>query len=94
MFPSVVFRRAYDAIQTPHRGLKGDLEYLRILHHAASNMETDVEAALSLLLADGRQITAAAVKALVATSTIEVPRLAPPTVDLATYDALIAEVGT
>ena len=46
MFPSLVFRRAYDAIQTPHHGIKGDLEYLRILHLAASTMEADVEAAL------------------------------------------------
>ena len=43
MFPALVFRRAYDAIQTPHHGLKGDLEYLRILHHAASTIEADVE---------------------------------------------------
>jgi hypothetical protein len=95
LFPSLVFRRAYDAIQTPHRGLNGDLEYLRILHHAASTMEADVEAALALLLADARPITVAAVKALVAaTTTIEVPYLAPPAVDLAAYDTLIAEVGT
>ena len=26
MFPALVFRRAYDAIQTPHHGTKGDLE--------------------------------------------------------------------
>ena len=94
LFPSVVFRRAYDQIQTPHHGIKGDLEYLRVLHHAASNMEADVEAALSLLLADGKQITAAAVKALITTSTIDVPHLAPPPVDLVPYDALIGEVGT
>jgi hypothetical protein len=95
LFPSVVFRRAYDAIQTPHHGLKGDLEYLRILHHAASTMEADVETALSLLLADSKPITAAAVNALVTmTTTIEVPHLTPPAVDLGAYDALLAEVGT
>ena len=95
MFPSVVFRRAYDAIQTPHRGLKGDLEYLRILHLAASTIEADVEAALTLLLADGDTVTADAVKALVATATrIVVPHLLPPPVDLVVYDALLAEVGT
>ena len=33
--------------------VKGDLEYLRILHLAASTMEADVEAALELLLAGG-----------------------------------------
>jgi hypothetical protein len=95
MFPSVVFRRAYDAIQTPHHGLKGDLEYLRILHLAAGTIEADVEAALSLLLAGGEAITADAVKALVSTTTaIEVPDLTPHFVDLGAYDALLAEVGT
>lgn len=96
MFPSVVFRHAYDTIQTPHHGLKGDLEYLRILHQAATSMEADVEAALALLLTDGKDVTVAAVKALMAASvaTIEVPELAPLSVDLTEYDALIAEVGT
>jgi hypothetical protein len=95
LFPSVVFRRAYDAIQTPHHGVSGDLEYLRILHHAASTMEADVEAALSLLLADGKPVTASAVKALVAaTPGVEVPDLNPPAVDLGAYDALLGEVGT
>jgi transposase InsO family protein len=96
MFPSIVFRRAYDAIQTPHHGVKGDLEYLRILHHAATSMEADVEAALALLLTDGKTVTSSAVKALAAASvaTIEVPELAPLPVDLTAYDALISEVGT
>ena len=95
MFPSVVFRRAYDAIQTPHHGLKGDLEYLRILHLAASGLEADIEAALVLLLADGKAMTADAVKLLVSTpTTIDVPDLAPRLVDLGAYDALLEEVGT
>ncbi len=95
LFPSVVFRRAYDAIQTPHHGVKGDLEYLRVLHLAASTIEADVEAALSLLLAEGKPISADAVKALVsATTTIDVPELEQPGIDLGAYDALIPEVGT
>lgn len=95
MFPSLVFRRAYDAIQTPHHGLPGDLEYLRILHQAASTLEADVEAALTLLLAEGKAITVEAVKALVTTATtIAVPDLAGQPVDLGAYDALLAEVGT
>jgi transposase InsO family protein len=95
LFPSIVFRRAYDAIQTPHQGVKGDLEYLRILHHAASAMEADVEAALSLLLADRKPITAVAVKALVSmTTTTDVPELHAPVVDLAPYNKLIGDVGT
>jgi hypothetical protein len=95
MFPSLVFRRAYDAIQTPHRGLKGDLEYLRILHLAASNLEADVETGLALLLAEKKSITVDAVKALVtASTTIDVPDLARQPIDLGAYDALLAEVGT
>jgi len=95
MFPSVVFRRAYDSIQTPHHGLKGDLEYLRILHLAASTMEAEVEAALALLLGADKVPTADAVKALVSTAvTIEVPDLARQAVDFGAYDALLAEVGT
>jgi hypothetical protein len=95
MFPSVAFRRTYDAIQTPHHGTPGDLEYLRILHLAASTMETDVEAALELLVTDGARITCDAVKAMVSgAARVEVPALAPPAVDLGAYDALLGEVGT
>jgi hypothetical protein len=64
MFPSLEFRRAYDAIREVQPSVRGDLEYLRILHLAASTMEADVQAALELLLAEGRAITVDAVKAL------------------------------
>lgn len=95
MFPSVVFRRAYDAIQTPHRGTKGDLEYLRLLHLAASTQEADVEAALELLLGEGRAVTSEAVKGIVlAAPEKEVPALSLAPVDLGSYDALLSEVGT
>jgi hypothetical protein len=94
MFPTVTFRKAYDTIQTPHQGVKGDLEYLRILHQAASTMEADVEAALMLLLAEGTTPTSDAVKALATPAKVEIPTLAPPIVDLAPYDLLLGEVGT
>lgn len=95
LFPSVVFRRAYDAIQSPHHGVKGDLEYLRILHLAASTLEADVEAALSLLLAEKKAIRSDVVQAMVtAKTTIAVPDVTLPPVDLGAYDALLEEVGT
>jgi len=95
MFPSVTFRRAYDAIQTPHKGVKGDLEYLRILHLAASTVEVDVEAALELIVAAGTAPTCDAVKALIgAPSTTAVPALERGVPDLRAYDALLQEVGT
>ena len=95
MFPSLVFRRAYDAIQSPDRGTKGDLEYLRILHLAATTMEAEVEAALELLLDAGEVIDSDRVKALTGrTAAPSVPTLPIPVVDLGAYDTLLAEVGT
>lgn len=94
MFPSVVFRRAYDAIQTPHHGTAGDLEYLRILHLAASTMQIDVETALAALLDQAEPITADRVKALVGNATTPtIPDLASPPVDLHAYDLLLSEVA-
>lgn len=95
MFPSRVFREAYDAICAARPGTKGDLEYCRILHLAASTMEADVAAALAALQTAGTPITAAAVKALIATppASTDVPVLAPPAVNLADYDALLEEVA-
>jgi hypothetical protein len=95
MFPSLVFRVAYDAIQLLHPGTQGDVEYLRILHLAASTMEADVAMALSLLQMAGSAITADAVKATITATpaSIDVPMLAPSTVNLAEYDALLTEVA-
>jgi hypothetical protein len=93
MFPTVIFRRAYDAMQAAQAGTKGDVEYLRVLHLAASTMEADVEAALGSLLDENKPVTCDAVKALVRTEArIETPNIIAPTVDLGVYDALLAEV--
>ncbi|MBM4283533.1 MAG: hypothetical protein FJ137_23255 [Deltaproteobacteria bacterium] len=64
LFPTVTFRRAYDALQTPHRGTKGDLDDLRILHLAATTMESEVEAVLQLLLEEDARIDLDTVKAV------------------------------
>ena len=91
LFPSLLFRRAYDAIQTPHHGTAGDLEYLRILYLAASTLQLDVEAALALLFETGAPITVDAVKGLVKRdeSATAAPELALPEIDLGAYDALL-----
>lgn len=94
MFPSPVFRQAYDAIQAAQAGTKGDLEYLRILHLAASTMEAPVAMALAQLLAAGRTIACDEVKTIVAGETRPtIPAMARPEVDLSSYDALLAEVA-
>lgn len=89
LFPSLTFRRAYDALCEGRSSRDADLEYLRVLHLAASTMESDVETALALLLEQRVAPLAGEVKALVAPSREEAPTLAVPEVDLAGYDQLL-----
>ena len=94
LFPSFTFRRAYDAL-TATGERHADREYLRILHLAATTLQSEVEAALELLLREQRLSDAEQVKALVAPSTPEVPVLVERRVDLADYDGLLcAEVAS
>ncbi len=89
LFPSLTFRRAYDALTAQRDPWKADLEYLRLLHAAASTMESAVEHAMEQALAAGQCPDADTVKRLVAPPHITVPDLAVPTVDLGSYDALL-----
>lgn len=93
LFPSLTFRRAYDALQTqlPSRA---DREYLGVLHLAATTREADVEAALLLLVEGGQAPTLAAASALVQSPTPgRVPVLMTPALNLAAYDALLPSRG-
>lgn len=97
LFPTLVFRRAYDAIYERAPSVRGDVEYLRILHLAAATMETEVEAALECLLEAGELPRAEAVRALVVGDRApELPALAAYYVELGAYDELIdsAEVAS
>jgi hypothetical protein len=97
LFPTLTFRRAYDAIQARHPGIKGDVEYLRILHLAASTLEADVEQALTAMLATGAEVTAEATKRICKPARADaasVPALETPPVDLTTYDLLLAEAAS
>jgi hypothetical protein len=94
LFPSLTFRRVYDTLTERLGVWKADIEYLRILHLAASTMESGVEEALVRLLESGACPNADAVKAVVAPQKIEVPVLEVPTIDLRSYDGLLAgDVG-
>ena len=90
LFPSLTFRRAYDALTEAMPGREADIEYLRILHRAASTMECDVETALVTLLAVGGPPTADRVASIVAPVEPEIPALVPPVVDLHDFDSLLA----
>ncbi len=52
LFPTMHFRLAYDALKE-WRGERADVEYVRILHLAATTMEATVGSVLSLLLETG-----------------------------------------
>ena len=53
LFPTRQFRLSYDALRE-WRGERADVEYVRILHLAATTMEATVDSALALLLETGR----------------------------------------
>ena len=90
LFPSLNFRRAYDAIVERQPDVRGDLEYLRILHLAAATLEADVDAALDCLLEAGVLPSSEAVKDLVSPDLIaELPELDELSVDLSVYDRLL-----
>lgn len=88
LFPSLVFRRAYDAL-VDARGERADVEYVRILHLAASTMQSRVEEVLTSLLEAGQRPDFATVRGLAAPEKAAVPVVHIPPPDLAAYDGLI-----
>jgi hypothetical protein len=88
LFPTLTFRRSYDRL-VAWRGERADVEYVRILHLAASTMEISVERALAQLLDKGEPFDYAAVKSLVSPHETVVPKVAISPPDLAAYDCLL-----
>lgn len=89
LFPTLTFRRTYDALVAAlGDGWDADVEYLRVLHLAARTLESEVEVALDLLLAEAAVPLADRVRPLVEPTVPQVPELAVPAVDLTAYDAL------
>lgn len=92
LFPTMAFRHAYDAL-CQSRGERADVEYVRILHLAASTMESKVARVLDDLLAGGGSFDYAAVKALAKPEQSKVPSVKVGEPDLAAYDHLIRAGG-
>lgn len=88
LFPTPTFRAAYGALKS-WRGDRADIEYVRVLHLAASTLESAVEQALRELLAAGDPFDYVEVKRRAAPEPASVPtvRIAEP--DLAAYDGLL-----
>ena len=93
LFPSMVFRRTYDAlVASTLTERKSDIEYLRLLRLAARTMESEVEAVLLAFLEAEILPLCDDVKALVQRIVPEVPDLAVPIIDLAAYDELLEQL--
>jgi hypothetical protein len=92
LFPTLTFRRTYDALRKG-RGDRADVEYVRILHLAASTSEADVVRALDVLLEQGAPFDYAAVKAIAQPVESEVPHVDIGVPDLEAYDELITMAG-
>jgi hypothetical protein len=89
LYPTLTFRTVYERLQQAWPGIKGDAVYLRILHLAASTLESEVQVALDLLLESGTLPTLEAVRDLVGPPPLESPVLPAPEVDLGSYDQLL-----
>lgn len=92
LFPSLVFRYAFDALEGRHGG-RADVEYVRILHLAASTGESAVEAVLTTLLERGELRDFAQVQAAIRPVRPEAPVCQIEAPDLRIYDECIAAAG-
>lgn len=89
LYPTTIFRRGYDRLLEA-RPERGNHEYVRILHLAATTSEVDVETALVLLLETNTLPTFDAVRDLVhPPRSSAVLTLSAPNLDLSPYDQLI-----
>ena len=93
LFPTLVFRQAWEQLQQWHSPRKADLIYLRLLRLAARTMECEVETVLRRLVTARRRWDDSDVEPWLALPpTAVVPTLAPPVIDLGRYDQLLTEV--
>ena len=89
LFPTRHFRLTYDALRQ-WRGERADVEYVRILHLAATTMAATVDSALSLLLEAGESFDYAEVRDLAEPKAPEAPLLTlSGQPDLKVYDRLL-----
>ena len=89
LFPILQFRLTYDALRE-WRGERADVEYVRILHLAATTMEATVDSALSLLLEAGQPFDYGEVRDLAEPKVPEAPLLTlSGQPDLKVYDRLL-----
>lgn len=92
LFPTEVFRRAWEVLDARMSPRRADLTYLRVLKLAADGLEIDVHHALERLLDAPDPWDDATVAALLGHEpAATAPLVALPPVDLASYDGLLQE---
>jgi hypothetical protein len=92
LFPSLIFRRAWERLKQWQSPRKADITYLRILRLAAREMESEVSAALEHLLATKERWDETDVERLLEPEPVHVPHLVCGQVHLQQYDQLLSEV--
>jgi hypothetical protein len=94
LFPSLVFRQAWDQLNQWHSARQADLSYLRIVRLAAQHLESEVAVALQLLLTRASRWDETDVEGLLQShKPIPVPLLSAPIINLAQYDLLLQGVN-
>lgn len=90
LFPSSVFRRAWEALNQRLSPRRADIAYLHILNLAAKGMESDVAAVLDDLLEANRAWNDQTVAERVQPQRMVFPGLELNQVDLSRYDQLLS----
>ena len=94
LFPSLVFRQAWDQLGQWYSPRKADLIYLRLLRLATRHLECEVATTLTLLLADTTRWDDTDVEQLLQPQpAMVVPLLLAPVIDLDRYDRLLKEAS-
>lgn len=91
LFPQSIFRRAWEQLEQWHSPRRADIIYLRVLRLAARTLESDVAAALELLVNRGRRWDETDVEGWLEPEPVAVPKLNRGSVQLSRYDQLLGE---
>lgn len=91
LFPQSIFRRAWEQLEQWYPPRRADIIYLRVLRLAARTLESDVAAALELLVNHGRRWNETDVEEWLEPEPVTVPKLNRGAVQLSRYDQLLGE---
>lgn len=91
LFPQLTFRLAWEQLNQWHPPRRADIIYLRVLKLAARTFESDVAAALEMLVNRGQNWDESDVESLVSPEPVAVPQINRGAIELGHYDQLLVE---